>query len=652
MKLYNRVKVWLCLIVSITVFAWVWGIKQSLLNISTWLFREVILSYWWLITVILLAIIIYGVRLFQKKQVVDEFIGGQAFIKRFNKILESHQPFVCALTGLVGVGKTHFIKNHMAYKKDKWIYISLFGVATVNELQTEIIAADYQQKSWLSKLLYYIKLLPQVRSYGKLWEEIYYQTNIQDRVIVFDDLERFTQRTNEDTASDSLNLFMGLVEKLRQSNCQIFIILDDTKSKTYANYLDKVIDRHIRLKRSIDNIDFAFDHTDLEEGYKKAIRKYIGSLEIKNVRIIFKITQLFVDLFSKILNDFDEETNDEFIKLFTLYAYCYYSEHDDSVPSLDYIFEGYQQDQANYVFHSVANRTSQQQEEVQWIDQRFFEFLQQYQYHVLPHQERTLLNLLRKAVEDGYIEDESYLKECIKGDVEYSIKQTEINSLQEKIKSYFFCNFDITEEMLIKKCEEFIRLSVDFQNQFSQLPSYAIAQVDELLSHLALVDSVQCQEISEQLIKQLVDFYENNLSVCPPTPMGSIKSQELKKALEGSSEKYWQTNKKPLTQLINESITTQGRIFELASFRLYKEYDYITLFSSDSVICDVEFSRVLGCVNDQATNFFNATIKPALEKVAKKNPLNEAKVKNLLKHIESPNDAFNIPKPNFRNMTS
>jgi|GEM_PF-4217847 len=226
-------------------------------------------------------------------------------LNRFIKSKNAADSKVIVIKGKWGTGKTHFwekiIKGH---PKEKYAYISLFGINSITQLKGEIFFATNSDserntigiRQYASKLAKPVgKFISQmkfeagdfVKSIPIPIEQIGWEMT-QDTLICFDDIERKGEKLD-------LKDFFGLVSILKErKNCKILIILNEeeilkckTSKEIYLDYREKVIDEEITFSPEISEISkIVFNGNSEEHEYIRCLCK---ELNLTNIRTYFKI---------------------------------------------------------------------------------------------------------------------------------------------------------------------------------------------------------------------------------------------------------------------------------------------------------------------------------------------------------------------------
>lgn len=329
--------------------------------------------------------------------------------------LREDGPGVLSIKGGWGVGKTYFwnelIKIESSSKHcklEKYAYVSMFGVTTLDELKFTIfeqtvsksqigqqISIENLKSNWDDlgkslgrKLFPILQGLPWVKNHGTAIQSASF-LSVRNTLVCFDDFER---------KGDSLSAkdILGLVSLLKeQRDCKIVMIfndanLKDKSLKEYENFREKVIDVEVKYAPSPEEAaKLVFSGS---ETYKKKAQELSVSLGICNIRILNKIKKI-INLALPILEGFEQEVLDQVIHTVTLAAWSYYS-HEDGVPSYDYVKN------IGYSLFGLDDDKEKSEEQLKWDT-----ILTEYGFKNTDEFDLILFDV----IESGYIEKESFL---------------------------------------------------------------------------------------------------------------------------------------------------------------------------------------------------------------------------------------------------
>ncbi|WP_394212983.1 P-loop NTPase fold protein [Psychrobacter piscatorii] len=228
--------------------------------------------------------------------------------KRLVDLIREESSFAIALTGEWGVGKTYFWKyfkqrNLNQFRLQKYAYVSLFGIDSLDSLKYEIAVKTHAinqledrmqgAKSLFNKALDTIDLSSiqgkgLSLNIGKSLITSALSSLVSSTVICIDDIERI---------SDSLSLkdVMGVINDLKlEKKCQVVVILHDAKANDqFQEYKEKVFDELLVLDDSLSIINDIVD-SKLFTVYKQ----FYEIIGIKNLRFYQRVDKSF-KLFDK-----------------------------------------------------------------------------------------------------------------------------------------------------------------------------------------------------------------------------------------------------------------------------------------------------------------------------------------------------------------
>lgn len=266
--------------------------------------------------------------------------------QRLKKLLEDNiregkVGTAIAITGSWGVGKTYFWnKFREDHKfKNKYIYVSLFGLESLGDLKTHIYS-NIENNHSLIEIPRWIRGLPsilkdtRVSQFGmnasaKVFDSLMFH-QVKNAIICFDDFERMSNKLD-------IKDVMGLANQLKlEKNCQVILILDEAKTedenkKKYADYKEKLIDETIKIT-SVEPLIRA-NTEDLDEGLVDLMVKFAEVLEIHNFRFFGKVIKLYRQFKEQLPQQVTSSTK-EIILVRVLQGYLI-----DDFPKLEYTWD-------------------------------------------------------------------------------------------------------------------------------------------------------------------------------------------------------------------------------------------------------------------------------------------------------------------------
>ncbi|WP_157049302.1 P-loop NTPase fold protein [Psychrobacter urativorans] len=220
--------------------------------------------------------------------------------KKLLDLIDNENSFAIALTGEWGIGKTRFWKsfyekNHIDLGVNKYSYVSLFGIDSIEALKFEIAISTHettQKKDYLSGLKGIFKKsldaidLPNLEgsgvtlSLGKGLLNSAITSLIGDTLICIDDIERLSKNID-------IKDVMGLVNHLSlEKNCKVVVILHEGKAdKDFIEYKEKVFDEVLTLDNSLSIIKESIVNNELFPIYEI----FYQTMDIKNIRFYQRV---------------------------------------------------------------------------------------------------------------------------------------------------------------------------------------------------------------------------------------------------------------------------------------------------------------------------------------------------------------------------
>lgn len=282
---------------------------------------------------------------------------------QFKKFITNKEPYVFALRGNWGVGKTYLWNKYIKENKDKlsceyYSYVSLFGINSIDELKRSIFENMIKKnsigtlpdlntfsenaKNFIDKLsdkkerndtVFHLghkasgllSKIPFVQNFTAAFDSISFMS-INTILICLDDIERRGKGLE-------IREIFGLCNYLKeQRGCKVLIILNDTKEEfsDYKEYREKIIDADLLLSPTPKECNkIVFD-----EEYKN-LQKNCELLNITNIRLLKKIKKMYEELI-KFNDTLHKRIIEQIENSLPLFMYCFYSGNDD-IPDLQFV---------------------------------------------------------------------------------------------------------------------------------------------------------------------------------------------------------------------------------------------------------------------------------------------------------------------------
>lgn len=279
------------------------------------------------------------------------------------QFLEEPDPSVFAMTGKWGRGKSffwrEFVRNHVRDTDERhYSYISLFGLGELQHLKDAIFdnaipLRDVGREGGATKsapLLSRRNLLERakgltwrLKKFGAIAEKAPTLSDlgpfaralaflsVRNYVVCIDDLER--RGTNL-----ALRDVLGMATLLReQKNCRVIVILNsDALEDDRADYE--------RLREKVFDYDMVFEPKAIacaeivfpdEDEYHRLARIHVATLNITNIRVLFRVRRL-LDALLREAREASDDLKRQLIHSAVLLGWCYNTK-DGTAPSYDYV---------------------------------------------------------------------------------------------------------------------------------------------------------------------------------------------------------------------------------------------------------------------------------------------------------------------------
>ncbi len=376
----------------------------------------------------------------------------------FDEYLSYKTDYVFLLNGKWGIGKTHFfktvlepnIKQKRIYDNQakfyKTIYISLYGLKTIEDIQYEIFISI--TNNLIGKKLKPSKNLISALSKGILkfngFESLYdiaselgkssiNKIDLSDLVICFDDLER-------KHGDLKIKEFLGYVNNLvEHKNAKILIIANEDilKDTSFKDYKEKTIGIStyfkLNFKEAIINIiNNLFDKENFSE-LNSFLHDNINSIidfnnkdeiNIRSLNFAFKKFEIIFNLINKseekIITNYKNKILFETLKFTILISLEYRKGHLDSnkTNELDTIFHSYSAVYFNELFEN-KNKPFNEKKELSYSEKfiqyyysnETFNFYPSIFHHVTGKENFILNNFIEEYKEKNYIVEHEILEQ-------------------------------------------------------------------------------------------------------------------------------------------------------------------------------------------------------------------------------------------------
>jgi len=416
-------------------------------------------------------------------------------------ILENESEFVAMLSGEWGIGKTYFwneLKDkHL--KEKKVVYISLFGLNSLDEIKNEVIFTLSKYTKSLNK--YRDKI--QGMKGGSLKGDdmglsiggavinatlsLFSTTDFKDIVICFDDFERLSD-------SVALKDVMGLISQFKeQKKCKIIMILNEEEldkladidgkkhNKIFALYKEKIIDYNFYYKPSFDDL-FSIVKEDIEYFKTEWFEGFFQTISLHNLRIMKQI--IFQLNYFKFIEAYhlDDKVLKEFVDI-TLNIFIFYAKSNYSYQQLLELQE------------YLRNKLIQDEDKLDKVDE-YEEKSLFYTYFEYSENKEAIEAIIYEFIEN-YTFEEERLKLLLTQNnlnLEYYIVKDNLRVLGDKIQLDFQCS-------LVKCSNEIYSILCKYKEEI-----IAILSIDNFHFYMSLIkEHIEIEENFENnIIKEYI----------------------------------------------------------------------------------------------------------------------------------------------------
>ena len=425
----------------------------------------------------------------------EEFIS---FKKVFEDKLKERNGLIVSLVGSVGMGKTTYLRS-LHNDTRKVIYISLFNRSSLDEIKSALISSYYKNQTFFHRVISIFENSHFIKPYSNSIKDVFISLNLKNEVIIFDDFERFNLEC------ETIKIFMGYVCQLRdENNCKIVLVHDgmvndnsDIADKNYFQFLDKLIDRQFYYcQQQNEPLDIILSRTqetddikELTSVEKKSFENHLKKMNVKNLRMIKKMLRFYTDIFSMKLKGKNEDVINYFIHYYALYFYCFYSNHDQTVPSLKYITNDYEKDLRVRPLNAIEIQSlgSEYTNRVypEYVSRQYYEFLCKYEYEKYSG-EQQFFEMIKDGIKCGYLVNDKDFNVLLNHTL---IIKSDLNMVRSKlteVNRFFLSNFSLDEKYLSSTIKEFLNATESYMEKYNRDPN-TVEQINNLYKMLNIL---------------------------------------------------------------------------------------------------------------------------------------------------------------------
>lgn len=419
--------------------------------------------------------------------------------QELTRFLGDQKAEVLALSGKWGIGKTYGwnrvlkqAKEQEGISRQRYAYVSLFGISTLNELKyaifeqsinLDMIGSQPTIDTLQSNTRSIVELLGR-KSWRVLTRSAFIKNaspaldalaffSVRDTLVCLDDLER------RGTTLSALDI-LGLVSFMKeQRNCKIAILLnaDEDGLEDFQKYREKVVDVELHFSPTAEeSAEIAFGD---DPGLLRQVRPLSKQLNITNIRTLKKIERV-ANIVKLLVQDMDPEVFAKAVNLLVLFVWCHLRAGDSSIPPLEYV------EKIGFKLLSPESGTGITENEKTWI--------MKLQAYGLRHIDE-FGTLLAKLVRSGFVESREFTRVAL--DLNAQVKASNATQSFSAAWSLYHDSFSSNQELLV----------TTLFDSFSANMRY-LTPVD-LNSAVWLLRKLEEGERADRLIKLYVESREN-----------------------------------------------------------------------------------------------------------------------------------------------
>jgi len=474
-------------------------------------------------------------------------VSNKLIIERALKdLIFDEREFVALLSGEWGIGKTYFwseFKQKYLHNQKNVVYVSLFGVNSVDEIKNEIIIQLSKYTKYLNKYRDKIKSIKggtfksddmSLSIGGAIINSslsLFSTNDFKNIIICFDDFERLSDKV-------SIKDVMGLISQLKeQKECKIIMILNEKElnklsdidgkkhDEIFALYKEKIVDYTFHYQPSFDE-NFNILKKDVKDS--KPQKKWIEYLltkgwiydffekeDLKNIRIMKQVIYHLNNFNFIEAYRLEDEVIKEFVeialKLFLFKSRCNYT-FQELEKMLSYYSEktwgnyhnNKRDTQKEIPINEKYDKCLEQNRFITYLDHTFYNTknIQEIIYHYL----------------DNYFIDREELKEILL-DKNKHIKNYSLRATITTLKDSFYEDFSITNEELSQNILTELETN---RNSLHKLYSYE--DFKEIIDFIKqFINNKTIDSIEEEFVKKYIESNYLNAKYAYANPLKIIQ---------------------------------------------------------------------------------------------------------------------------------
>jgi len=535
-------------------------------------------------------------------------VSNKLIIERALKdLIFDEREFVALLSGEWGIGKTYFwneFKQKYLHNKKNIVYVSLFGVNSLDEIKNEIIIQLSKYTKYLNKYRDKIKSLKggtlksddmSLSIGGAIINSslsLFSTNDFKNIIICFDDFERLSDKV-------SLKDVMGLISQLKeQKECKIIMILNEKElnklsdidgkkhDEIFALYKEKIVDYTFHYQPSFDEI-FTIVKEDITYFKTEWIYNFFEREDLKNIRImkqvIYHLNHFEFIKAYQLENEVVKEFGEIALKLFLFKSRCNYT-FQELEKMLKYHSDKVLTPMLNKEFNLKMNEKVPNNKKYEaCIEQNSYIL-----YLKDTIQKKDIQKIIYNYL-DNYFIDKKKLNELLSDNNKY-VKNYYLRDTIATLRNNFYEDFSTSNEQLSQNILTELETN---KNSLHRLYSYE--DFKEIIDFIKqFINTKIINSIEEEFVKKYIETnyltakyaYENPLKIIQETYTWA-DSYILK-----LKESHQITNKENISdifqQIIDKKSLTLTDGYKLSNISV-KEYKELILSSKDFVNLLIKF---------------------------------------------------------------
>ncbi|MDO8417289.1 MAG: hypothetical protein Q7S87_13870 [Agitococcus sp.] len=537
---------------------------------------------------------------------------------------------VLVIKGAWGVGKTHAWREILKENKGNilffknYCYVSLFGISSMAELKTTIFSKTQQITVLEEKISFKVlnqhwatlasaKTKEAMQGLSKFINELPYGKNLtigiesiaphfmRDMIICLDDFERLDPKlVNHEE-------LLGFISELKEEkNCKIILIFNEkalSSKAAYDKYKEKVVD--IELYFNLTSLEAFELACPLELPNREDIKKCIISLDINNIRILRKISDLVL-IIHKEIGHLHDTVMKQAINTLVLFTWCAYDNHDDK-PSTEFILKWNSFTWAM----GLDSQAKKEAKQIVWAQK-----LQQYGILNIDKFDLSILNVIKC----GYTDETGLLDYAKEVDSESRVSD-EINEFRSTINLIYETFLD-NESTIIEQLTYCVRNSARYISP------------NNLNSAIIILRQLDQNTLADSLIDYYIEARKLETRIFDLK--GSLFSRDINDPvlIERFNKKYDEIETPPalydVVKTVADNNAWSSRHLEVLSKATVSDFEYLFQSKHGS-----ELARLIrACLqfesfeNSPEYTLIGQNAHAALVKIGQKNRLNALRVRN------------------------